>query len=186
MDEKEITLAATEPHTDGVLLKKILFAIIKANPDSSGTKSDKKRMNAAMGALLGSKYKSDKVSEGTFEALKWMAEEYISDRGGPGLSPGSDSFAWLHKKTPNARGANQLAEEAKSKHSTPCSTRNLENVFSEQRVGICKAVVLGSDIPSLLHHQALLQIRDILAPLGVPMNIDDKQPSRVSIISSFF
>lgn len=170
--KNEIIAAATEPHTDGDLLKKLVIAIIKANPNKGGIETDKERMNAAMTRLIGSRYHADRKTSGTVEALEWMAEQYIKDRGGPGVSPGKDHFAWLEIEKGTERTVKQLAEAASVKFPFSTSDRNLQNQFTKRGKSICKAVVMGSDIPGTLHNQALHNIKEILEPFGVSMKLD--------------
>lgn len=173
VSDDEFRIAVEEPHLDGALLPKIVLAIIRANPDPGSTKSDSKRLNAAMKAILGSRYNARKSSPNTSKALRWMAEEFVKDRGGPGITPGPDPFRWLSANPKSARTVKDLAKEAYELYAHATSPRHLENLFSEYGETLCKTVVFTSEIPGSLHMQAIDQVRKILTPLGINMKLED-------------
>jgi len=106
--------ALAEEHLDGQFIDKFLLAIIRAHPDQEpdASASDAERLNAAKRALLGSGRKAKKEMSGTASALRWMAYEYIRDRGGPALSLGPDPYEWLERQPAEARSVKDLAHMA--------------------------------------------------------------------------
>ena len=110
--EDELWEALNEPHSDGPFERKLALAIIRANPSSS-SETERQRMNTALKALLGDRYVADRKYSDVRGALKWMAEQYVDDRGGERWQVGSrDPFAWLDRDSPGARTVEQLAIDA--------------------------------------------------------------------------
>lgn len=169
---QEFADALSEENFDGDLLTKLVLAIIKGNPDESGTKSEQARLNAAMKALVGNSYNSNKSSPGLMPAIKWMAWEYMRDRGGPGISFGKNPFAWLNTQPVNATSVKDLAYKASEKFSHATSPENLENRFSKDGLSICKSLALSSEIPITLQQQTLEVLKENLENHGIKLVLD--------------
>ena len=170
--EEELWEALNEPHCDGDFAKKLALAIIRANPSSS-PKTDNQRMNTALRALLGDCYVPDKNYSAVRPALRWMADQYIRDRGGPGvLLLSRDPYAWLDRDPPGARTVQDLAQAASSAIENAPSAEYLETEFGKRRRPICVSEMEGSEIVGSLHLQALKQVAKILEPIGIRMDVD--------------
>lgn len=172
-DDQEIATAASEPHLDGDLLRKLVLAIVAANPDPSSEESNNECVNSAMRSLLGSRYNADKRTPGLTDALRWMAEEAVREIDGPGLPRQGNLLEWLERKLAAYRGRKKLAQRAIKKFPHATTAANLQNKFSEYGLGLCGAVMLNSDVPGSLHNQALRQIGEILTPLGIAMELNN-------------
>lgn len=169
---EDYLIALSEQHSAGGFPYKLAMAIVKAHP-SSGTDTEQMRINKALKALLGDDYNAILKRTNLRDALKYMAREYIADRGGDRMSLGRDPFSWLEKSPDGVRTKEDLAIEANKKIQGAPSAQHLENVFGKDTRRICQSLIYASDIPGSLHQQALKSIQTIVEPLGIKLLLDE-------------
>lgn len=173
VDDEDLRQAISEQHHSGSLERKLALAIIRANPSCTHG-DERQRMNIALGALLGDRYHKISRYLNLINALHWMADQFVLDRGGPCIDIRSqDPFSYLESDPVGARPVKQLAIEAnRCIHNAP-SVGYLENEFSKRKRSLCMTTILSSDVPGSLHRQTIAEIQSILEPFGVKMDIGD-------------
>lgn len=176
--EADYRAALGEEHTTGSFARKFLLAIIRANePDPEVTDTDVERLRKAAEALFGSKKIAHSISRRRNDdhlALEAMAWWYIEDRALIFTSPGpGEPLQRVRINSQRPRTKKELAKLAKRKYPNTTSERTLENKFGKRTRELCRTVKSASDILGSFHLQALKQLKPLIEPLGIKMNIDD-------------
>lgn len=172
--QQELLNAIGEEHGRGVFVDRLLMAIIEAHPDPASKRSSLERLNDARRALLGERGAARlKRHPRDRDALLYMAEHYMNDRGGAHvMSTRRTSFKERVDSEPvGARSVAVLAKEAAQRFRSS-SARRLENLFGANKLSLCLTLIQESDVAPSLQNQALLEIRDMLSPWNIPLKLE--------------
>ncbi len=167
----------------------MLLSLIRAHPMQAGkSASELERLRDAKEALFGIKPSDDRKAKRDIPLLVVMARGFIADRNGAKLDPDNGDIVWGNHDPKSCRALKPLARDviaiakATGQDFDPMIeedsvVKRLARKFSAQQQDLLRQVVLLDGVETGYLIDWITQVRDILGPVGIPVQIP-KDPAR--------